>query len=122
MRKFAGLAALFWLAAALAAQPRPAAEQAKIDWLLAEIQRSNVVFIRNGKEYDASKAVSHLRRKLAFASGRVQTARDFILAVASRSEQSGRPYEVRFSDGRREKLQSWLLARLSDHEKPQTRD
>ncbi|MGH9318203.1 MAG: DUF5329 family protein [Thermoanaerobaculia bacterium] len=122
MWKVPGFAALFALAAGLAAETRPAAEQAKIDWLLAEIQRSNAIFIRNGKEYKASTAVSHLRRKLAASGRRVQTARDFILAVASRSERSGRPYEIRLSDGEREKLQTWLLARLSDHERPQTGD
>jgi len=116
-------AAFLALAAALTAETRPAAEQAKIDWLLAEIQRSKAIFIRNGKEYEASTAISHLRRKLGFAGGRVHTARDFILAVASRSERSGRPYEIRLPDGRREELRPWLLARLAEHEgRQRTRD
>ncbi len=122
MLRLSRFGALFALAATLAAEIRAAAEQAKIDWLLAEIQRSNAVFIRNGREYEASTAVSHLRRKLASAGGRVQTARDFIVAVASHSEQSSRPYEIRLSDGRQERLRTWLLARLSEREKSPGRE
>src|SRR5262249_239110 len=62
---------------------RPAGEQTKIDWLLREIGDSKAVFIRNGKEYEADKAVSHLKTKLFFAGSRVQTARQFIVGVAS---------------------------------------
>ena len=99
------------------AASRPAAEQAKIDWLLEEVGSSKATFIRNGKEYDASKAVSHLKTKLMFAGSRVQTAKQFIVGVASHSEESGKPYEIRMPDGNQFKLEVWLLDRLAVREK-----
>jgi hypothetical protein len=96
---------------------RPAGEQAKIDWLLKEIGNSKAVFVRNGKEYEAEKAVSHLKSKLFFAGSRVQTARQFITGVASHSEESGKPYEIRLPGGNLQKLETWLLERLAVHEK-----
>ena len=97
---------------AFAAQ-RPAAEQSKIDWLLDQVERSAATFIRNGKEYDAKKAVSHLKTKLLFAGKRVQTARDFIAGIASHSEETGKPYEIRFPDGKTMLVGDWLSARLA---------
>ena len=105
-------------AVAAAADVRPAAEQAKIDDLLIGIQKSDAVFIRNGKEYDGEKAAAHLKTKLWWAGSRVQTARDFINGVATRSEESGKPYEIRFADGRSRPLAQWLLDRLAEREKP----
>jgi hypothetical protein len=109
---------LLCLAAANAiAASRPPAEQAKIDWILSEIGNSRATFIRNGKEYEASKAVSHLKTKLLFAGGRVQTVRQFIVGVASHSEESGKPYEIRQADGKLEPMETWLLERLAAYEK-----
>jgi hypothetical protein len=108
--------ACFEAAVAFAAS-RPAGEQAKIDWLLEEIGNSKATFIRNGKEYDASKAVSHLKTKLLFAGSRVQTARQFIVGLASNSSESGKPYEIRLPDGNQLKLGAWLLDRLFVREK-----
>lgn len=100
---------------------RPEAEQAKIDWLLSEVGKTTAVFIRNGKEYDGAQAVAHLKMKLFFAGRRVQTVRQFIVAVASRSEASGKPYEIRLPDGMQGPLQEWLLERLSVYEKGESR-
>ena len=112
------LAVIFFAATAPAgAASRPAEEQAKIDWLLEEVRNSKAVFIRNGKEYDATKAVSHLKGKLLFAGSRVQTAKQFIVGLASNSSESGKPYEIRLSDGKQLKLGEWLLDRLAVREK-----
>jgi hypothetical protein len=108
---------LLSLAAPAVAASRPAAEQAKIDWLLLEVGNSKATFIRNGKEYDTSKAVSHLKSKLFFAGRRVQTVQQFIVGVASHSEETGQPYEIRLTDGKRERMEVWLLERLAVHEK-----
>jgi len=115
-----GLGALLAAAAVLAAS-RPEAEQTKIDWLLAEVGNSKAIFIRNGKEYDASRAVSHLKTKLLFAGKRVQNARQFIGGVASHSEETGKPYEIRLSDGTQKPMQVWLLERLAVYEKGQSK-
>jgi Family of unknown function (DUF5329) len=110
-------AALYFAASYSVGASRPAAEQAKIDWLLAEIRNSKATFIRNGNEYDASKAVSHLKTKLFFAGRRVQTVRQFIVGVASHSEETGKPYEIRERDGKQEPMGTWLLERLAVYEK-----
>jgi hypothetical protein len=116
-----GLALLLILVAASPAlgASRPAVEQTKIEWLLAEIGNSKATFIRNGQEYDASKAVSHLKTKLFFAGRRVQTVRQFIVGVASHSEETGKPYEIRLPDGRQAPMQLWLMERLLVYEKGQ---
>ena len=95
------------------AASRPAEEQASIDWLLDQISNSKATFIRNGQEYDAAKAVSHLKTKLMFAGKRVQTVRQFIVGVASHSEESGKPYEIRQPDGKQGPMATWLMERLA---------
>jgi hypothetical protein len=109
--------ALFLVALPLAAAKRPSVEQQKIDWLLSEIERSDSAFLRNGAEYDGHKAASHLKTKLFWAGSRVQTARDFVLGVCSRSEASGKPYEIRLKSGTTQPLGTWLLERLEAFEK-----
>ncbi len=113
------VAGLF-MGSVLLAVTRPAAEQSKIDWLLAQVDESGAIFIRNGKEYDAKKAVSHLKTKLFFAGKRVQTARAFIVGCASHSEETGKPYEMRFPDGKQVRLGDWLMERLQALEKGRT--
>lgn len=117
MRRAHPLLALLLVALPLAAAKRPGAEQEKIDWLVSEIERSDATFLRNGAEFDGSKAASHLKMKLFWAGKRVQTARDFIFGVCSHSEASGKPYEVRFKDGTRRPLEKWLSERLDTFEK-----
>ncbi len=116
-----GLIALFLVAAHAVGVSRPAAEQTKIDWLLAEVENSKATFIRNGKEYDGAKAVAHLKTKLFFAGRRVQTVRQFIVGVASHSEETGKPYEIRLSDGKQEPMQLWLMERLLVYEKGESK-
>ena len=100
------------------AASRPSAEQEKIDWLILQVQSSDAVFIRNGSEYTGSQAASHLKTKLFFAGKRVQTAKDFIVGVASHSEESGKPYEIRQKGTpAAAPLGGWLLDRLAEREK-----
>jgi hypothetical protein len=98
------------------AATRPAEEQAGNNWLLDQIANSKATFIRNGQEYDAAKAVSHLKTKLMFAGKRVQTVRQFIVGVASHSEESGKPYEIRTTDGKQGPMATWLMERLAVYE------
>ena len=81
-RRIAGavIAALLLARSGLGVGPlRSAAEQAKIDFLLQEVKKSDDVFIRNGREFSGPRASGHLATKLRFAGNRVQTATDFIL-------------------------------------------
>ena len=103
--------------AAASGSPRSASEQSKIEWLLSGIRTSKATFIRNGKGYKAEKAASHLKRKLSFAGGRVRTAREFIRGIATRSEESGEPYTIRFKHGQTQLLGEWLQERLEAFER-----
>lgn len=122
--------AILVLAAALASPGfaarlvRPVAEQTKIDYLLGEVKNSPAIFLRNGREYRASRGASHLETKLKLAGKRVQPARDFIVGIASRSEETGKRYEIRWPGGERQPLSEWLSERLDHYEKehlPKTR-
>jgi len=76
-------------------------EAQKIDALINSVGRlKDAVFIRNGSEYDAQAAADHLRRKLDYAGKKVQTAEQFIDKLATGSSMSGKPYKIRFADGR----------------------
>ncbi|MBV8876854.1 MAG: DUF5329 domain-containing protein [Gammaproteobacteria bacterium] len=88
-------------------------EQARIEYLLQVVgSMHDAQFIRNGKAYDSSAAVSHLRSKLRAAGARVRTAEDFIRYCASKSSLSGQPYEVRFADGQVTLAADFLRQRL----------
>jgi hypothetical protein len=116
-RSAVALTLLFPALTAVALPTRPVAEQTRIEFLIGEVKNSPAVFIRNGREYGAERAAAHLERKLRFAGKRVQTVRQFIVGIASRSEESGKPYELRWPDGRRQPLSQWLLERLERYEK-----
>lgn len=78
----------------------PPSEQVKIQSLIASVEQlKGAVFIRNGTEYDAHKAADHLRLKLKYAGKRVQSADQFISNLATGSSMTGKPYQIRFSDG-----------------------
>lgn len=117
MRLPAAALVLTLVAPASAAKPvRPVDEQTKIDFLIGEVKRSPAVFIRNGREYRSDRAAAHLARKLRFAGQRVQTARQFIVGIATQSSETGKPYEIRWPDGKRQRLSDWLYARLGFYE------
>jgi hypothetical protein len=106
--------ALFLSATVVAfAEGLPAAEQRKIDALIAHIERlTDAHFIRNGRTYDARTAATFLHRKWESRRDLVKSAEDFLLHVASRSSSSGQPYLIRFPDGREVPCGDYLRAEL----------
>ncbi len=96
-------------------------EPQKIAALLEAIEQSGATFVRNGTEYESTKAVEHLRSKLEMAGDRIKTARDFIEGVASKSETSGKPYEMILPDRTRMNTREWLSKRLAELEGPAAR-
>lgn len=79
----------------------PLSEPEKIDRLIAYIGGlQGAKFIRNGTEYGTDEAVQHLQLKRRNAGDHVRTADDFIRECASYSSLSGKPYLIRFADGR----------------------
>jgi hypothetical protein len=102
---------LLTAAIALALDPQTKAE---IDELISFVQTSGVRFIRNGTEYSGAEGAQHLRDKLANAGDRVKTTDDFITGIASKSYLFGKPYLVKFADGRTQLTGDWLRAHLAE--------
>jgi hypothetical protein len=89
-------------------------EAGRIDALIAAVERmADAAFIRNGLTYDSTVAAEFLRRKWRAQADRVGSAEDFIEKVASFSSTSGRPYLIRFGDGRVFPCSVFLRAELA---------
>lgn len=102
------------LPAVVAGQTAPVAERQKIESLIKQVgDLKDAKFVRNGSTYEPATAVRFLRGKWEASDAEVKTARDFIDKVASVSGTSGKPYLIRFKDGREIKSQEFLLAELN---------
>lgn len=100
-----------------AGQTTPDPEKQKIESLIKHVgELKDARFIRNGKEYDVAAAVRFLRGKWKANDKEVRTARDFVDKVASASGTSGKPYHIRFMDGREITSRDFLIAELKKHE------
>ena len=88
-------------------------EKAKIETLISHIQGlENATFVRNGSDYSGANAAKFLRAKWERHDKEVQTAADFIAKVASASGTSGKPYVIRFKDGKETPCGEYLTALL----------
>lgn len=107
------------LPALAAAQTAPPAEKAKIEALIRRVSElQDAKFIRNGTEYDVSVAVRFLRGKWRANNSDVKSARDFVDKVGTASGTSGKPYLIRFKDGREIPSRDFLLTALKKQEGP----
>jgi hypothetical protein len=110
---------LGWLALAFcpglaSASELPAAEQKKIEALIFGVERmTDAVFTRNGKNYSAPLAADFLRRKWESRRSEIHSAADFIDKVASFSSTTGKPYSIRWRDGRERLSAEYFRAQLS---------
>jgi len=96
-----------------AGQTAPAAERQKIESLIKQVgEIKDAKFIRNDSTYEISTAVRFLRGKWEANDSVVKTAQDFVDKVASSSGTSGKPYLIRFKDGREIKSRDFFLAEL----------
>jgi hypothetical protein len=82
-------------------------EADRIEASLKTIEKSKVVFIRNGDEHDSKAAADHLRSKVKRA-GAGLTFDGFVDGLATKSSLSGKPYQVRLPDGTVVPLAKWL--------------
>lgn len=88
-------------------------EKAKIEALISHVENlKDAKFIRNGKEYEAKDAAKFLRGKWNAKEKEIQTADDFISKVATLSSTTGKPYVIRFSDGKEVKCAEYLKEQL----------
>jgi hypothetical protein len=91
-----------------------------IHGLIRQVEKADLIFIRNGKEYGPHAAAEHLRRKLDFASGEVGSLEDFIANVASRSWTTGEPYMVKLPDDTEMPFGDWLQDRAAERSEADT--
>lgn len=97
----------------LHAQTLPAKEKQKIEALINQLGAlKEAQFVRNGWTYEPATAVRFLRGKWDANSSDVKSARDFIDKVATKSDTSGKPYLMRFNDGKEIPSREFLLAEL----------
>ena len=88
---------------------------ARVEALIRSVEAlPDAQFVRNGSAHDPKKAAEHLRLKLRESRGRCDSAEEFIRLCASRSSVSGKPYEIRFSDGTVQTSEAFLRARLKE--------
>jgi aminoglycoside phosphotransferase (APT) family kinase protein len=81
-------------------------------------RRTDIRFVRNGKEYSSTQAADFLRGKLQWRIDKVATAQDFIEQVGTRSTASGEAYLVRLANGQTVPSAHFLaqeLRRLGKH-------
>jgi hypothetical protein len=91
------------------------ASQKAIEFLLSSVEHSDLVFIRNGKSYSPKEAAAHLKAKYDYFKGDIVTPEDFIRLAGSKSELSGKQYQVQMRDGRRVTSAEWLLRVLAEY-------
>lgn len=85
----------------------------QIEALINEIQTlKDASFVRNGSTYDAKTAAKFLRGKWDSHKGEINSAADFIERAASVSSTTGKPYLIRFNDGREIKCGDFLNEKL----------
>ena len=90
--------------------------EAEITHLLDFIARSGCTFIRNGSEYPAPEARSHMEMKYDYGKEKITRAEQFIEYIATKSSLTGRPYRVR-CEGREQPTSEWLSAELERYRK-----
>ena len=99
------------------------AERGAIDSLLQQVEQSDAVFIRNGKDHDGTEAARHMQRKFQhyLDKGKVHSAEDFVRLAGTGSLISGRPYRMRLTDGREIETATWLNDALAAYRAEQNR-
>lgn len=107
--------ALAVAASAHGAEPDATAKK-EIAHLIEHLASSGCKFNRNGTWHDASRAVSHLKRKYEYLldKGLVTDTDAFIQHAASQSSASGKPYLVKCGSQPETPSAAWFRAALAE--------
>ncbi len=85
----------------------------KIEALIQHVQSlKGATFIRNGSEYDSKSAAKFLRGKWDANRKEITTPTEFIEKVATKSGTTGKPYFIRFEDGKETPCGPYLTGQL----------
>ncbi len=117
------LLAMTVVGSTLRAAGKPLTETEKIETLITHIENlKDATFVRNGSDYDAKSAAKFLRGKWKSQKKDITTATDFIEKAAAVSSTSGKPYRIRFKDGREVKCGEYLKEELKKLESAKRSD
>ena len=86
-----------------------------INHLLAYVERSDCIFIRNGKGHSSKEAAKHLKTKYEYFMFNIKTPEEFIEKAASKSILGGQPYWVRCVDHSPIPSAEWLTQELTKY-------
>jgi hypothetical protein len=116
MTRLGFLTAIFFVmggALCVEAAEKALSESDKIEALIKRLEVLNdATFIRNGSDYNSKQAGRFLRGKWKAQGKDIKTAAEFIDKIASVSSTSGKPYVIRFKDGRETKAGEYLKTEL----------
>jgi hypothetical protein len=104
------ISALIWFFSPLS---MASTAEAEIQYLLKSVGQSECVFIRNGRSHSAMEAESHLRMKYGKTKSRIDSSKQFIERIASKSSWSGKPYFIECPDSERQRSRDWLTEMLA---------
>lgn len=108
---------LIWLVGLVLAAPALAApntnDKLTIEYLIAYVGNSDMVFVRNFGKHNAENAASHIRKKYDHFIDEIDSPEVFIELCASKSLVTGREYKVVDPQGNAFKTQDWLLDALN---------
>jgi len=90
----------------------PPEQQAEVEHLIATLETSDCVMIRNGKRHDGKEAAGHVRRKYDHFRDEICSTEDFIAYSATKSLMSGRAYQVQCPGEEPQASADWLLNEL----------
>lgn len=104
------------------ADEQPTTDKQKIEALIKHLEGlKDATFVRNDRDYDGKAAAKFLRGKWQANQADIKTVKDFIDKAASVSSTTGKPYVIRFKDGKETKSGEYLLAELKKLDKPSER-
>ncbi len=92
----------------------PPAQVGEVKHLLEFVKNSHCIINRNGSEYPADEAVSHIRKKYDYFRDDIKSTEDFIALSASKSTMSGNYYTVICADKKMIRTREWLMAELKN--------
>ena len=87
-------------------------------YLIDQVAKSHLTFIRNGVEYSSQEAADHIRNKYEYFKSQIKSPEDFIHLCASKSLMSGKPYLVSTVQGKIP-VEKWLGEILLAHAEKQ---
>jgi hypothetical protein len=95
----------------------PANSRAEIEYLLAQLGKSDCEFNRNGSWYSAVEAREHLTMKFDYLARKnlLGSSEDFIELGASKSSMSGQAYQVKCVNAKPVDSAQWLNGALRQY-------